>query len=131
MSRLHSMVAHMLGQRAACPHLSGVTQILGLSARQRDHPGACLLCDAGLLGAMIGVLESSARPNCQSTIDPLGHTLSSHVKSARNLSDSLAGVIAREDLRPLDLAKRSCRRSAQVLEPFQFIGFHCELRSFG
>src|SRR5258708_8371717 len=95
------MGSYMIGQRATRPHLSGVTEILGLDARQRYHPGACLLSDAGLFRAVIGVLESGARPNRQSAVDPLGHTLASHVKGARDLSDGLPAVIARPDLPPL------------------------------
>src|SRR5882757_10890017 len=104
MSRLHRMASYMVGQRASCPQLSGVTQIFGLDARQRYHPGTRLLRDGGLFGAVISVLESGARPYCQRTIDPLGDTLTRHVKIASNLSDRFASVIAREDLRPLDFA---------------------------
>jgi len=54
---------------------------------------------------MIGVLESGLRADRQGALDPLGDAHASHAKVARNLSDSLAGVIASEDLRPLDFAK--------------------------
>ena len=71
---------------------------------------------------MIGVLERGAGPHREGAVDPLGYTLAGNVKISRNLSDGLAGVIAREDLRPPDLAERSGRRPAQVSEPVQFVG---------
>src|SRR5438552_2980095 len=84
---------------------------LWVSCTPATLPSTRILRDAGLFGAMISVLESGAWPNRQCTIDPLGHTLTSHVKTARNLGDGFAGVIASEDLRPLDFAKRSRGRS--------------------
>ena len=65
---------------------------------------------------MISVLESGLRSDRQGALDPLGDALASDAKVARNLSDGLAGVIAGEDLRPLDFAQRSRGSLAQTLQ---------------
>src|SRR5713101_1656518 len=122
MSRRHGMGSYMIGQRTPCPQLSGVSEIFGLDTCQRYHPSPCFLRDAGLLGTMIGVLQRGARPHLEGAVDPIGYTLAGRVKASRNLRDRLAGVIACEDLRPLDLAERSGRHPAQAFEPVQFVG---------
>jgi hypothetical protein len=80
---------------------------------------------------MMGILQSGLRSDRQGALDPLGDALASHMQGARNLSDGLAGVTAREDLRPLDFAKWSRGSLAQALQSRQLLRQYCELRPFG
>src|ERR1017187_9068066 len=81
-----------------------------------DHPSLGVVGDHRLPRLMRSILHPCFGAHLESFINPLQNALARHLPGARDLAYGLAGMVAPQNLRPLDVAERGCSRLAKLVE---------------
>src|SRR6516162_1283849 len=100
-----SMLPGMCGEQPGRPQLVGITQLLGLPARQRHQPSLCLSRDNGISSRARPIIQCLDHPQFCRSLQAACHCLLRHPNRARHCVGRRLLQIGQYNPRPFDTAR--------------------------
>jgi hypothetical protein len=100
-----SVLTGMGGEQPGGPQLVGITQLLGLPARQGHQPGFCLGRDHGIASRTRTIIQRLDHPQFRRSLQAACHCLLRHPNRARHCVGRRVLQIGPDDPRPFDTAR--------------------------
>ena len=101
-----SVLPGMRGKQPGGPQFVGVTQLLGLSTRQRHQPGFRLGRDDGITSCTRPIIKRLDHPQFRRSLQTTCHGLLRHPNRARHGVGRRVLQVGQNDPRPFDPARR-------------------------
>src|ERR1700745_2008553 len=80
------------------------------------HPGLSIVGDERLPRRMRRVLHAHLCADLEGFVNPFQHALARHLQGASDLADGLAGMVAPQDLRALDITESGGLGLSKLIE---------------